>query len=177
LWTEEIVDTFLDGVLDNFGVVPRTAFGLVGIPLHPFLHLGFEHLIGNTVAFLVLGWLVLLRETWHFVAVFVASTLFGGLGVWLFGREACHIGASGVVYGFMGYLMLAGLFERKLGTILLSLAVGVTFSGALLGMLPTDNAISWEGHLFGFLSGAVMAWALADGGHRARRRLASALVR
>lgn len=162
MWIEEIVDDcFLDGRLDGLGVIPRTTFGLIGVPLHPFLHLGFGHLMTNTIAFVILGWLVLLRETWHFVAVFVASMLFGGLGVWVFGRDASHIGASGVIYGFMGYLMLVGLFERKFGTILLSLIVGVTFSSALLGMLPMSDHVSWEGHLFGFLSGGAMARVLA----------------
>ncbi len=161
MWGEEIVDLFLGGRLNAFGVTPRTLHGLVGIPLHPFLHQGFGHLISNSVSFLVLGWLVLLRETRHFLAVFLGATLIGGLGVWLFGRSATHIGASGVIYGLMGYLMLAGWFERKVGTILLSLGVGITYSWALFGMLPTNGHVSWEGHLFGFAAGVIMARVLA----------------
>src|SRR5262249_41450245 len=123
----------------------------------PFLHHGFAHLIANTIPFIVLGWLVLLRETKHFIAVFVATTLMGGLGVWLFGHSGTHIGASGVIFGWLGYLLLAGWFERSIGTILLSLFVGITYGWALLGILPFQSGVSWEGHLFGFLTGALMA--------------------
>jgi membrane associated rhomboid family serine protease len=171
MWGEEIVDLFLDQSLNRLGIVPRTLNGLLHIPLAPFLHVGFGHLISNTIFLVILGWLVLLRETRHYVAVFAASTLLGGLGVWLFGREGNHLGASGVVYGLMGYLLLAGWFERKVGTVILSLGVGSMFSWMLYGMLPTGNGhISWEGHLFGFAAGVLMARILAKRPARAALR-------
>ncbi len=161
MWLSEIVDTFLGGRLDGLGIRPRIADGLLGIPLAPFLHGGFAHLLGNTIPFLVLGWLVLLRETRHFIAVFVATTLLGGLGVWLLGSPGTHIGASGVVFGLLGYLLLVGWFERSIGTILLSAFVGLTYGWALLGVLPLQRGVSWESHLFGFVTGAAIAWLFA----------------
>ncbi len=162
MWAEEIVDLFLGGALDALGIRPRSALGLVGIPLAPFLHVGFGHLIANTVPFLVLGWLVLVRETWHFWAVTIGVTLLGGLGVWLVGApNSVHLGASGLVFGFLGYLMLGGFFERRVGTIIGSIVVTFVFGGLLWGVLPGMPGVSWESHLFGFLAGAVMARALA----------------
>lgn len=157
MWLEETVDMVLGGRLDRFGIIPRDPAGLIGIPLAPFLHAGFGHLISNTVPLLVLGWLVLLRETKHFIAVFAAATLVGGLGVWAFGHSGTHIGASGVVFGLLGYLLLTGWFERSIGTIILSVFVGLTYGWALLGLSPLQSHVSWEAHLFGFLAGAVMA--------------------
>ena len=109
LWAQEIVDTVLGGRLDAFGIRPREIDGLLGILLAPFLHVGFAHLIANTIPFVVLGWFVLLRETWHFFAVTIAVTVLGGAGVWLFGQTgSVHLGASGLVFGYLGYLMLGG---------------------------------------------------------------------
>jgi membrane associated rhomboid family serine protease len=173
MWLSEIVDTLLGGRLDGLGIRPRIVDGLVGIPLAPFLHSGFAHLIGNTIPFLVLGWLVLLRETRHFIAVFVATTLLGGLGVWLLGHSGTHIGASGVVFGLLGYLLLVGWLERSIGTILLSAFVGLNYGWTLLGVLPLQRGVSWEGHLFGFLTGGAMAWLLAKRRAAERRRARS----
>lgn len=161
-WVEEIVDLFLGGRLDALGIHPREPAGLVGVVLWPFLHVGFHHLIANTIPFVVLGWFVLLRETWHFFAVTVAVTILAGLGVWLVGQSgSVHLGASGVIFGYLGYLMLGGWFERRVGTILGSLFVALLYGSLLWGALPGTPGISWEGHLFGFLAGGLMAWLLA----------------
>lgn len=162
LWAEEVVDVFLGGWLDGFGIRPREAAGLIGIPLAPFLHAGFQHLIANTLPLVVLGWFVMLRETWHFFAVSAVVIVLGGLGVWLFGASgSVHLGASGLVFGWLGYLMLGGWFERRVTTILGSLLVGVLYGGLVWGVLPGTPGVSWESHLFGFLAGVLMAWALA----------------
>jgi membrane associated rhomboid family serine protease len=162
MWGSEIVDTFLGGRLDALGIRPREVDGLVGIALAPFLHGGFGHLMANTIPFLVLGWFVLLRETWHFFAVSVGVIVIGGAGVWLFGQSgSVHVGASGLVFGYLGYLMLGGWFERRLATILGSLVVAVLYGSLVFGMLPGTPGISWESHFFGFLGGGLMAWALA----------------
>ncbi|WP_236519610.1 rhomboid family intramembrane serine protease [Sandaracinus amylolyticus] len=162
LWAEEIVDVFLGGYLDAFGIRPREIAGLIGIPLSPFLHAGFPHLIANTVPLIVLGWFVMLRETWHFFAVSAAVIVLGGLGVWMFGQTgSVHIGASGLVFGWLGYLLLGGWFERRVSTILGSLLVAVLYGGLVWGVLPGTPGVSWEAHLFGFLAGALMAWVLA----------------
>lgn len=163
IWLIEVVDlVFMGGALDSLGIRPRTLSGLPGIVAAPFLHVGFFHLAANTVPFLVLGWLILVRETWHFFAVTAIVTILGGLGVWLFGRPmTVHVGASGLIFGFFGFLLLAGWFERKLSTILLSLVVLLTYGGMIWGVLPGRLGISWEGHLFGFLAGILAARLLA----------------
>lgn len=176
MWAEEIIDVFMGGRLDAFGIRPRTVEGLVGIFLAPFLHGGFGHLIANTPFFLLLGWLVLARETWHFFAVSLGVTILGGLGVWLVGAgNSVHIGASGMIFGYLGYLMLGGFFERRLVTMFGSVVVAFLFGGLLWQVLPGIPGVSWEGHLFGFLGGVVMAWALAQrSGKKARLQKKSA---
>jgi membrane associated rhomboid family serine protease len=163
MWAIEVVDlVVLGGALDAYGIRPRTVDGLWGILLAPFLHGGLGHVAANTIPFVVLGWLVMLRETWHFFAVGVIVAVLGGLGVWLTAPAAgVHIGASGVVFGFFGFLLLAGWFERRFGTILVSLAVLVAYGGLIFGVLPGQVGISWQSHLFGFLAGVLAARVLA----------------
>ncbi len=163
LWTLELLDLIVfRGALDGFGIRPRSVVGLRGILLAPLLHGGLGHLIANTVPLLVLGWFVMLRETKHWFFVGFLSTVVGGAGVWLIGAtHSVHIGASIVVFGFLGYLLSRGLFERKLWPIVGSVAVGLLYGGALWGVLPGQAGISWEGHLFGCLGGVLAARLLA----------------
>jgi membrane associated rhomboid family serine protease len=163
IWALEVVDLVVfGGALDVFGIRPRSISGLFGIFFCPFLHGGFVHLAANTIPFVVLGWLVMARETWHFFFVATVVALVGGLGVWLFGRPGTvHIGASGLIFGFLGFLLLAGWFERKLSTIVISIVVFLTYGTALFGLLPIQFGVSWEGHLFGFLAGVLCARVLA----------------
>jgi len=162
-WVVEIIDVVLPfWGLDQYGIRPRTERGLWGILASPFLHGGFDHLIGNSVPFLILGWLTMFRERWHFALVTVMAMLLGGLGVWTFGATgSVHIGASGVIFGYLGFLLLSGFFERRFGAILVSLGVGVAYGGLVWGVLPSQPGISWEGHLFGFLAGILAAYVAA----------------
>jgi membrane associated rhomboid family serine protease len=162
MWGLEIVDIFLGQRLDAFGVRPRSVAGLLGIVFHPLLHGGLAHLLGNTLGIVVFGWMIMLREEKHFYVVTALTWVMGGLGIWLFGATgSVHIGASGLVFGYFGYLLLAGLFERRLGSILLSLFVLFTWGGMIFGVLPGQPGISWEGHLCGFLAGGISAKLLA----------------
>jgi len=164
MWGLEIIDAVLFGNhLNQWGIHPRQLNGLVGIPLAPFLHGDFRHLIANTVPFVTLGWLVMLRRTEDFWWVTIISVVVGGLGVWLFGGwGTVHIGASGVVFGYLGFLLLRGYFERSAGSILFSLMIFVLYGGLVWGILPwQQRGISWEAHLFGFLGGVVAARLLA----------------
>jgi len=147
--------------LDQYGIIPRNLIGLRGIIFAPFLHGGIGHLIGNTIPFLVLGWLVMLREISDFVAVSVLSALVGGLGTWIFGSPGVHIGASGVIFGYLGYLLARGYFERSALAIAMSLFVATLYGSLIWGVLPLQQGISWEGHLFGFLGGILSAKLLA----------------
>lgn len=159
MWILEIVDLFfLRGRLNAYGIRPHTIIGLRGILFAPFLHGGLGHLIANTIPFLTLGWLIMLRETSDFFIVTAITTLVSGLGVWLFGNPySVHIGASGVVFGYLGFLLLRGYFERSFIAIALSLIVGFFYGGVIWGILPTQRGISWEGHLFGFIGGILAA--------------------
>ena len=162
MWVVEILDQFVFRVglrqtLDIYGIIPRTAIGLRGILFAPFLHGNFPHLIGNTVPFLVLGWLIMLRETSDFFWVSLVSAFVSGLGTWMFGSSGVHIGASGVIFGYLGYLLARGYFERSMLAIAMSLFVGTLYGSLIWGVLPTRIGISWEGHLFGFIGGVLAA--------------------
>lgn len=166
LWGLELLDLFvLNGYLDRFGVQPRSLVGLRGVVLAPLLHGGLGHLIANTGPLLMLGWFVMWRQTRDWFVVGAFATVVGGLGTWLVGASnSVHIGASGVVFGFLGYLLLRGWFERKFFSIVGSVLVGVMYGGALWGLLPGTPGVSWEGHLFGFLGGVLAARLLKDRG-------------
>jgi membrane associated rhomboid family serine protease len=167
LWALELVDVFLLGSrLDAFGVAPRSVNGLLGIFAAPFLHGGLGHLIANTIPLLVLGFLATSRKKMDFWVVALASTVVGGLGTWLIAPAATvHIGASGVIFGLLGFLMGRGIFERKLGAIAMSMLVTFLFGGMLWGVLPVvaGAGISWQMHLFGYLGGLLVSWRLGKG--------------
>lgn len=171
MWVLEVADLlFFGGALDAYGIRPRSADGLDGIFLSPFLHGGLVHLANNSVPFAVLGVLVLLSGLRRFVVTTLLSLLVGGLGVWLVGMpNTVHIGASGVVFGYLGYLLLRGYFSRSAGAILLSLLLVVLYGGVLWGLLPLQAGISWSAHLFGFLGGGLSAYLLDRRGRRGLR--------
>ena len=162
MWVLEIVDVivFRQG-LNAYGIIPREIIGLRGILFAPFLHGDLAHLISNTIPFLVLGWFVMLQETSEFFIVTPIIMLVSGLGVWLIGASGVHIGASGVIFGYLGFLLARGFFERNFPSILLSLIVGSLYGCLIWGVLPTQPGVSWEGHLFGFLGGVLAARFLA----------------
>ncbi|MGB3297088.1 MAG: rhomboid family intramembrane serine protease [Phormidesmis sp.] len=165
LWAIEFVDRFVfRGALDFwFGIHPRTVSGLWGIVFAPFLHGNFAHLLANTVPLVTLGWLVMLRKTSDWVVVSVITALCSGLGTWLIGAtNSTHIGASGVIFGYFGFLLLRGYFERSFVAIAFSILVTVLYGSIIWGVLPIQSGISWEGHLCGFLGGVLAAWLLTD---------------
>jgi membrane associated rhomboid family serine protease len=163
MWVIEFADLlFFRGRLDAFGIRPHSFIGLRGILFAPFLHGGLGHLIANTIPFLTLGWLIMLRETSDFFVVSIITMFVSGLGVWLTGSPySIHVGASGVIFGYFGFLLLRGYFERSFAAILFSLIVGLLYGGMIWGVLPTYYGISWQGHLFGFIGGAIAARLLA----------------
>jgi len=163
MWGLELIDLVIfQGALDSYGILPRTIIGLRGILFAPFLHGGLPHLIANTVPFLTLGWFVMLQETSDFFIVTAITMVVSGLGVWLIGSPGVHIGASGLVFGYLGFLLLRGYFQRNIPSILLSLLVGFLYGGAIWGVLPTVPGVSWEGHLFGFIGGIIAARLLSQ---------------
>ncbi len=166
IWLLEVVDQFLfHGSLDNFGVWPRTAVGLWGILLAPVLHAGFGHVMANTVPFVVLGWFVMVRRLRDFFVVSIMTVIVSGLGIWLIApANTVHLGASGLIFGYFGYLLLRGYFEHSLVSILWSILVLFLYGGMIWGVLPQQIGISWQSHLFGFIGGGLAAYWLSQRG-------------
>ena len=160
----EILDFFVfKGSLDRYGIQPHTVIGLRGILFAPFLHGSFGHLIANTIPFIILGWLTMIQETKDFYIVSFLSALVGGMGVWVFGAPgSIHIGASILIYGYLGFLLLRGYFQRNFPSIALSIFVAVAYGGLIWGVFPSGMRISWQGHLFGFIGGAIAAKLIAQ---------------
>ena len=157
-WAAFAVNLVTDGALIQYGVIPRTTTGLRGILFAPFIHGSLSHLVANSVPFLVLGWLVMLRNARHFIPVTLLSMLGAGLMAWLVGAPgSVHVGASGVVFGYLGFLMLSGWFARSFASIALSIGVTVAWGGLVFGVMPGQPGISWQAHLGGFLGGVLAA--------------------
>ena len=159
-WGLEVVDFLLPMFqFDRFGIRPRDLSGLTGIVCSPWLHAGFGHLIANTFAFLGLGTVVLLADGRRFISTTVILVLVSGLGTWLIGRGgSVHIGASGLIYGYFGYVMGRAVWEKKIGWALLGILVAVVYGGMIWGVLPSRGPVSWEGHLSGLLAGLWLGW-------------------
>lgn len=162
IWLLEAADWTLGGSLDQFGIIPRQLVGLRGILAAPMLHGSFAHVAANTVPFVVLGWFVLLRGVKAFLVVSTFALFIGGLGTWLIApATSIHIGASGLIFGFFGYLLFRGYFERSWQSIALAVVVLVLYGSMLMGLLPTAMQVSWQMHLFGFIGGATAAYVLS----------------
>jgi membrane associated rhomboid family serine protease len=160
IWFLELVDmVIMDGSLDKLGVQPRSLMGLRGILFMPFLHNGLGHVVANTIPFIVLGWLVMVRRMSDFLVVTAVVIVVSGLGVWLFGRSnSTHVGASGLVFGYFGFLLLRAYFERSLIAILVAIFVVFLYGGLIFGLSPLQIGVSWQAHLFGFIGGALAAY-------------------
>lgn len=167
LYLVELVDQLgLAGNLDDNGISPRDVDGLDGILWAPLLHVGWGHLISNTVPLIVLGWLATSGGLRQFVAVTATVWIVGGVGTWLVGSEATHIGASGVAFGWMVFLLVRGFFQRNAGQIVVAVVLFFFWGGMLWGLVPGQPQISWAGHAFGALGGLVAAWLVARGDRR-----------
>lgn len=165
-WVLEIGDLLVPGRwMDSHGIQPRTLSGLWGILFAPLLHGGLAHLMANTVPFLVLGFLVMLRGLGTFIGVSLLVMVMGGLLVWLLApSNSIHIGASGLIFGYIGYLLARGYFERNFSSLGIAALVALLYGGAIWGVLPGQPGISWQGHLFGFLAGIATAGVLRPRG-------------
>lgn len=175
IWVVYLVSLFLPAI-DQYGVVPRHLRGLLGIPVMPFLHANLHHLISNTIPLLVL--LILLAgsraRSWEVVVLIV---LLGGSFLWIFGRPAVHIGASGLISGLTVFLILSGFLEERVIPLLIAVLVGFLYGGSLLlGVIPRFGSnISWDGHLCGAVAGGFVAYGLTLGRRTRDRPKASKL--
>jgi membrane associated rhomboid family serine protease len=162
MWLVRILDVVLPTDLVNGGILPRQGSGLDGVVWAPLLHVSFGHLLANTVPLCVLGGLIALGNRARFLAVSAITWLGSGLGVWLIApTRTVTVGASGVVFGLLGYLVARGVFDRKPMSILLGLGALGFYGGMLFGVLPNRAGVSWQAHLFGLVSG-IGAAALLD---------------
>ncbi|MBT2441707.1 rhomboid family intramembrane serine protease [Streptomyces sp. ISL-36] len=170
LWALEAVDLATGHALDAYGIVARDPDSLGGILAAPFLHFGFGHVASNTVPLLVFGFVAALGGIRRFLAVCAVIVVADGIGVWLISpSHSITAGASGLVFGLFGYLVVRGFVERRL----LGIAVGVTVAAIwggsiLIGISPTSTGVSWQGHLVGLAAGVGSAFLFRP----ARRRAA-----
>ena len=159
IWAIFILDRFLP--LEQLGLVPRSLKGLIGIVTIAFLHADLGHIMANTVPLVVLLCL-LAGSRANSIDIVVYISVIAGVLLWLFGRDAIHIGASVLVFGLIGFLVCAGFFEKRLLSALIAIGVAITYGSTLFfGVLPTQPAVSWEGHLFGAIAGGLMAYYIA----------------
>jgi membrane associated rhomboid family serine protease len=161
LYLIEVVDAAMSGRLDQFGIQPRTLGGLDGVLWAPLLHHGWAHLLSNTLPVLVFGFLAMSNGIGQWVAVTLTVWLFSGLGVWLVGGDGTTVGASGLAFGWLAFLLVRGIFNRAIGQILVAVVLFLYWGSTLLGVLPGNPGVSWQGHLFGALGGILAAWLVA----------------
>lgn len=171
MWGLEIIDTVTLNSLDAHGIEPRQASDLPNILWSPLLHFGWAHLISNSIPFLVLGVLTYLSGALRWLVTTVVSTVTSGLTAWLLAAAGTiTAGASGVVFGYLTYLLVRGIFTRKASQILVAIVVFLLYGGVLLGVLPGTPGVSWQAHLGGAVGGVLAAYLLHS---RRERRVRS----
>jgi membrane associated rhomboid family serine protease len=157
IWGVEVANTLMDHRLSEFGIVPRTTEGLRGIPLWPFLHAGFGHVISNTLPMAVLGGVIAIQGRNTLLKVSAIVVVVSGAGVWVFARPGIHVGASGLVFGYFGYLVARGWYQRSLSSVAVAILVVFFYGGLIFGIVPSLGFVSWEGHMFGLMAGILAA--------------------
>ncbi|MCH9668230.1 MAG: rhomboid family intramembrane serine protease [Actinomycetia bacterium] len=175
LWLIELFDALTGHRLDSNGIRPLEADGLTGILLAPLLHSNWEHLIANTGPALVLGFLMTLAGLSRFIYATAIIWILGGLGTWLIGNigapaavETNHIGASGLIFGWLTFLIVFGFFTRTIWEIVVGVVVLFIYGSILLGVLPGTFGVSWQGHLSGAVAGILAAYVLSGPERKAR---------
>jgi membrane associated rhomboid family serine protease len=166
-WAVFLVNhVMLRGALTTHGVVPRHLASLPGILWSPFLHVSLAHLMANTLPLLILGGIICARSKAQFIGVTMTGILLGGLLVWLFARNADHVGASGLVFCYFGFTVARAWFDRTILDFGLALICMVGYGGILFGLLPVVPGVSWEAHLAGLLAGVVSARVISNAGRK-----------
>jgi membrane associated rhomboid family serine protease len=155
-WCIELLK-FVGIDLTEYGIYPRHFSGLVGVIFSPFLHGNISHLMSNTPTFIVLMTAVIFFYPRMFLYVIPSIWLLSGLGVWLFGRSSIHIGASGLIYGLVTFLIFSGIFRKDFKSLTIAVVVIFLYGGLIYGVLPGQRGVSWESHLIGGIAGIVVA--------------------
>ena len=165
MWLLEAVDTASGNRLDNYGIHAQEIDGLSGIISAPFLHGGWDHLISNSVPFFVLGFLVLLGGVARWLLSSLISIFTSGLTAWLLTPgDVVILGASGLIFGWLTYLLARGIWSRRAGQVVIAVLVLLVYGGLIFGVLPGQPGVSWQAHLGGAVGGVLAAWLL----HRRR---------
>ncbi len=158
IWIVHLLSLLLNEDLSKLGLLPRNLIGLLGIFTSPLIHADFSHLISNTIPLIILGWIIFSFYPKVAYILFLFIYFFTGLLVWIFARQVFHIGASGIVYGFVSFLFFSGIFRRDNTSIALALVITFLYGGLVWGMIPGWKGISWESHLFGAITGLAAAY-------------------
>ncbi len=158
MWSIHAVQWLMPGNLHQYGILPRTFSGLLHIPLAPFIHGSLLHIIGNSLPLLGLGFLIQLKQRALFWGLTAIIILLVGLGTWLIGSSAYHIGASGLVLGLWAYILADACFQRSIKAIILALIALFLYGGLILSLFDLRPNISWAGHASGIAAGIIAAW-------------------
>jgi len=153
LWILNIINWSTGSVFNRLGIVPRTARGLLGILFSPILHGNMNHLFFNSFPLFALGLFIVSQGRLLFLWVTGMIVLLGGAGLWLVGRKGNHIGASGLIAGYFGYLLASAYYNPSIISLFLGGVSLYYFGGILFSLFPTEERVSWEGHLTGFVAG------------------------
>lgn len=155
MWLIQLLQYIKPELFQGMGIMPREQQGLWHIPLAPWLHHGFPHLLANSLPFLILGSLIQFKSRMDFyMATFFIITI-GGLGTWLFGSVGYHAGASGLVFGYWAWLVVNAVYCRSVKSFLLAMLVLFIYGGLFFSLLRVEQGVSWSGHAFGFLGGVL----------------------
>jgi membrane associated rhomboid family serine protease len=161
MWALEFLDQLSGNRLDQLGIHAQEIDGLPEIFSAPFLHAGWEHLMGNSVPFFVLGFLVLLGGVARWLVSSLITIVSSGLTAWLLTPpDTIVLGASGLIFGWLTYLLARGLWSRRPGQVALAIVVLLVYGGLIFGVLPGQVGISWQAHLGGAVGGVLAAWLL-----------------
>ena len=159
LWCINILNWVSGSWLNLLGINPRHLFGLVGIVFSPFLHRNFTHLLFNSIPLFFLGLALLVSDgTTQFCFITAVIMLIGGFAVWLFARKGLHIGASGVISGYFGFILVSAFTQPSFMTLITAVLAVYYFGGIFSGIFPQEKQTSWESHLFGFIAGILCAF-------------------
>lgn len=159
LWLLEAIDGTNGPIVREYGIQPRDVDGVMDIFPAAFLHFGWDHVMANSVPLLIFGFLAAVRGLGRFIGVTLVIIVVSGLGVWLTAPDGSNTaGASGVVFGLFGYLLVRGFVERDALDITIGITVLLLYGSILWGVLPTTPGVSWQGHLFGLVGGVLAAF-------------------
>ena len=173
LYLIELLDAILPADLDKFGIEPRKVSGLDGIFWAPLLHHGWGHLLANTLPVLIFGFLAMSSGLAQWIAVTATIWVASGIGVWLTGGTGVTVGASGLALGWLTFLLVRGIFTRSFGQLLVAVVLFMYWGSTLLGILPGNPGVSWQGHLFGAAAGVLAAWLVTVANRRAQAKAAA----